>query len=344
MKTNKYTSHNKYKHINSILIFSVLLVILIGIIPISLITGPANLGFQKLLEFFCGNTDTITKIIITDIRLPRIILALLVGTALAASGVVFQGLLTNPLAGPFTLGISSGAAFGASLAILTGLSTWMLPFAGLLGAGLALIAVMLLSGRNGGLQPGTLVLAGIVIGSIFSAALSLIKSLSGESLSSIVFWIMGSLSGRGWQEVKIFIPYLIIGMTGMFIYARDLDCICLGDDHAHSLGVDVTSVKRLLIFFASMTAAAAVSVSGIIGFIGLIVPHAIRMLAGPSHRKLLILSAIAGAILLLAADTLARSLSHNGEIPVGVITALLGGPFFCLLLTHRQSSSGAGYI
>lgn len=335
--------HNYPEEKRTIIILSVLLLALLMVVPIALTTGPAHLGLKDVFHSLRGNAGNMTNLVIVNIRLPRIILAMLVGAALATSGAVFQGLLTNPLAGPFTLGISSGAAFGASLAILAGVSTWILPFAGLLGATLALVSVMLLSGKNDGFQPRTLILAGIVIGSIFSAALSLIKSLSGESLSSIVFWIMGSLSSRGWLEVRMFIPYLIIGIIGMVICARDLDYLCLGDEHAHSLGVDVVSIRRLLIFFASMTAASAVSVSGIIGFVGLVVPHAVRMILGPSHRRLLLISALAGAVLLLAADTLARALSYHSEIPVGVITALLGGPFFCFLLTRRQSS-GAGSI
>lgn len=292
------------------------------------------------MSVLTGSADAGTRLVVVDIRIPRMALAFLVGAALAASGVVFQGLLTNPLAGPFTIGISSGAAFGASLAILVGLSAWCLPFAALLGAAIALGTVLLLSDGTGGLQPRTLVLAGIVVGSIFSAALSLIKSLSGESLTAIVFWIMGSLSSRGWLEVKIFLPYLIVGLIGMIIYARDLDCLCLGDDHAHSLGVDVAATRRVLIFFASMTAASAVAVSGVIGFVGLVVPHALRMMLGPAHRRLLLLSTVSGGTLLLYADTLARSLSHYGEVPVGVITALLGGPFFCIILTRRRSRGG----
>ncbi len=336
---SKITDKFQGKH-RTVPVLFLLLLLLVIILPLALTTGPAHLGLGDVWRSFCSDANAMTRLVIIDIRLPRILLALMVGSALAASGVVFQGLLTNPLAGPFTLGVSSGAAFGASIAILVGVSTWGLPFAALIGAAIALGAVLMLSGRAGGLEPRTLVLAGIVIGSILSAGLSLVKSLSGESLSSIVFWIMGSLSSRGWLEVRIFIPYLLVGLVGMAICADDLDCLCLGDDHAHSLGVNVRSSRRLLIFFAAMTAAAAVAVSGIIGFVGLVVPHAMRMILGPAHRRLLLISSLAGAVLLLGADTLARALSFHGEIPVGVITALIGGPFFCFLLTRRKSSGG----
>ncbi len=331
---NMYKPESRHSR-RTVRVLLFLILALFIILPVSLMVGPADIDVSQIGDMLSGTGDSTSLLIVQDIRIPRMLLAFLVGTALAVAGVVFQGLLTNPLAGPFTLGISSGAAFGASLAILAGLSAWCLPFTALAGAAATLGVVLLLS-RGTGLQPGNLILAGIVVGSILSAAISLVKSLSGESLSAIVFWIMGSLSGRGWLEIRLFLPYLVIGLLGIFIYARDLDLLCLGDDHAHSLGVDVTSSRRLLIFFASMVAAAAVAVSGIIGFVGLVVPHALRMLLGPSHRKLAVLSALAGGTLLLYADTLARALSFSGEIPVGVITALLGGPFFCVLLTQRR--------
>lgn len=312
--------------------------ILLLLIPISLSTGPAQIGLKELLAVFNGHATENMELIINSIRLPRMVLAFLVGAALAMSGGVFQGLLTNPLAGPFTLGISSGSAFGACLAILIGLPFWGVPFAALAGAGLTMLLVFWLCGSHETLEPKSLILAGIIVGSILSAAISLIKTLSGDSLSSIVFWIMGSLSGRGWTEVKLFLPYLITGTIGMLMYARDLDLLSLGSDHAHTTGIDVRRSRHLLIFFASMVAAAAVAVSGIIGFIGLIVPHALRMTLGPAHRRLLLFSALLGGIVLLAGDTLARALSGKGEIPVGVITALLGGPFFCLLLKQRKAA------
>ena len=318
-------------------IVGVILLALAALLPVSLLTGPADIHIGTLADILHGTGGETAELVLFGIRLPRMVLAFMVGAALAISGVVFQGLLTNPLAGPFTLGISSGSAFGASLAILAGLPFWGIPFSALSGAALTLFLVFRLSSSCQDLEPRSLILAGIVIGSILSAAISLIKTLSGDSLSSIVFWIMGSLSGRGWTEVKLLLPYLITGTVGILIYARDLDLLSLGSDQAHAGGIDVRRSRQLLIFFASMTAAAAVAVSGIIGFIGLIVPHALRQLLGPGHRRLTILSIAVGGTLLLAGDTLARALSGNGEIPVGIITALLGGPFFCLLLKKNPT-------
>jgi iron complex transport system permease protein len=212
------------------------------------------------------------------------------------------------------------------------------------GALITLFIVLLLSMERQSLEPRNLVLAGIIVSSFFSAGISFAKSLSGDSLQSIVFWIMGSLSGKMWVDLQIFIPYFIVTVVCLLIYGRDLDLLSLGDDHAHSLGVDVSRTRYILIITASMLAAAAVSVSGVIGFVGLVVPHLIRMICGPSHRKLLLVSFLGGGILLVCADSLARVLAGYAEIPVGVITSLIGGPFFCyLLLTRRFSiSSGRG--
>jgi iron complex transport system permease protein len=306
----------------------------------ALLVGAADLPAAEVFRALAGHGEEGVRLIVLDIRLPRVVLAFLVGSALAVSGVVFQGLLVNPLAGPYTLGISSGAAFGASLAIWAGTALWSLPLAALGGAGLTLLAVLLLSRGSAGHEPRSLILAGIVVGAILSAAVSLIKTLSGESLSAIVFWIMGSLSGRGWDEVRTLTPYLAVGLAGILVFARDLDLLCLGTDHAHAAGVDVRAHRQLLLVFASLVAAAAVSVSGVIGFVGLVAPHTFRMLLGPGHRRLTLFSLFGGGLLLVYADTLARWLSRGGDLPVGVVTALLGGPLFCVLLARRQRSEG----
>lgn len=308
------------------------------IAPLSLMVGRADIAAADVFRVLAGRGDEWTRLIVLDIRLPRAILAFMVGAALAVSGVVFQGLLVNPLAGPYTLGISSGAAFGASLAIWLGAAMWALPLAALFGAGLTLLAVLLLSRGSSSCEPRSLILAGIVVGAVFSAAVSLIKILSGESLSAIVFWIMGSLSGRGWNEARVFTPYLVVSLIGFFALARDLDLLCLGTDHAHAAGVDARAHRQMLLAFASIMAAAAVSVSGVIGFVGLVAPHTFRMLLGPSHRRLGLFSFFGGGLLLVCADTLARYLSRSGDLPVGVLTALLGGPLFCAVLFGRKHS------
>jgi iron complex transport system permease protein len=313
------------------------------LIAASLFVGPSHLSFQQVMNALCGKETGMISAIVNDIRLPRILLAYSVGAALAVSGVVFQGLLGNPLAGPFTLGISSGAAFGATIAIFLGLAVGIIPIAAMIGALLTLLIVLILSMERRALEPRNLVLAGIIVSSFFSAGISFAKSLSGDSLQSIVFWIMGSLSGKMWIDLQIFIPYFMVTVICLLVYGRDLDILSLGDDHAHSLGVDVSRTRYILIITASMLAAAAVSVSGVIGFVGLVVPHLMRMICGPSHRKLLMTSFFGGGILLVCADSLARLLAGYAEIPVGVITSLIGGPFFCyLLLTRRFSISAKG--
>ncbi len=291
-----------------------------------------------------GDAET-ARYIVLHVRLVRVVLALMVGASLALSGAVYQGVLLNPLADPFTLGVSTGAAFGASLAILSGLSAWKLaglgtlPAAAFAGALGALFLVLLLGRLDGQLQTTTLVLAGIIVSTFLSAWISLLKSLNEESLSTIVFWIMGSLSGRTWIHLLIILPYLVIGGAAVFAHVRELDILALGDIPAHQMGVSVPRIRFRLLASASLITAAAVSVSGVIGFVGLVVPHLVRLLLGPQHHRLLPASLAAGALLTLLSDTVARSLLPGGEeIPLGVVTAILGAPVFCYLLIHKRGT------
>jgi len=308
--------------------------------------GSSGLGWADLgraLAETVGLTeqrmDPVERAILLNVRLSRVALAALVGGGLGAAGVVFQGILLNPLADPYTVGVSSGAALGASVAILAGLggyTAWglgLLPLSAFAGALIALGAVQLLAASRGFGGSGTLILAGIVVSTTLSAGISLLKSLNEESVSSIVFWIMGSFSGRGWGHVGFSAPYVAIGVATALWLGRDLDLLALGDEGARQLGVDAASVRRWLLVSASVVTGACVAVSGVIGFVGLVVPHLARIAVGPGHRRLLVSSALAGAMLLTLADALARTILPGGqEIPVGVVTALLGGPFFCYLL------------
>jgi iron complex transport system permease protein len=290
--------------------------------------------------------DPTLAAVVLDLRLSRIVLAFLVGAALASSGVVYQGLLQNPLADPFTLGVSGGAAFGASMAVMLGLTGiaagapayGFLPLFSLLGALGALAAVIALGRMAGPLRRETLVLAGIVVATFLSALISLIKSLDEESVSAIVFWIIGSFQGRTWSHVRLFLPYFAIGMVVIARYSRELDLLALGDVQARQLGVETGRVRLMLLIGASLAAAGAVAVSGVIGFVGLVVPHVVRLVQGAEHRPLLVGSALLGGLLMVWSDVLARTLLSGGaELPVGVITALLGAPFFCLLLGRRRA-------
>jgi iron complex transport system permease protein len=287
--------------------------------------------------------DRTTEVVIWGIRLSRVVLSGLVGASLAVAGVVFQGLLLNPLADPFTLGVSTGAAFGVALLVMLGaggsfLGLSPLPLGALAGALGAMVAVLVLSRESGRIRKESLILAGIVVSTFLSALISLIKSLDEESLSAIVFWIMGSFSGRGWIHVGFLLPYAAAGLFLALGHSRELDILALGEEQSQTLGVAVSRVRLKLLLGASLLTAGAVSVSGVIGFVGLVVPHLVRVLAGPSHGRLLILSACVGALTLIWADVLARVLLASGqELPVGVVTALLGGPFFFYLLKSRRT-------
>jgi iron complex transport system permease protein len=300
-----------------------------------------------------GGVPASTRMIVLDVRLPRIIVALLVGAALGMSGAVFQGLLLNPLADPFTIGVSAGAAFGATVAIMLqgcGLLV-VLPFLGhpavlpvfaFGGAVLSLVFVYIIARDQGSIMPESLILAGVIVASFLSALISFLKSIAGETLSAIVFWIMGSLSGRIWTHALVLLPYVLI--LGLFMQAgaRQLNLIAMGDVTALQLGVDVQRVRRRLLVAASLLTAAAVSISGVIGFVGLVVPHINRLIIGPNHRVLIPASALLGGGILVLADTLARTVAGATEIPVGVVTALLGAPFFCYIFKRRFHSGHGG--
>jgi iron complex transport system permease protein len=303
----------------------------------------ARLWISLLDREAAAGIDETLRYIAIHVRLARICLALVVGGALATAGAVYQGVLLNPLADPFTLGVSTGAAFAAALGILLGwggihaMGVSALPLLAFLGAIAALYLVYVLGRWDGRVHPTTLVLAGIIVSTFLSAWISLMKSLHEESLAAIVFWVMGSLSGRGWLHVLLVTPYLLVGGVVVWAYGRELDLLCLGDVQAQQLGVDVPRVRLVLLITASLMTAAAVSVSGVIGFVGLVVPHLVRMTLGPKHRRLLPVTLVVGGLLVLLADTLARSVLPRGaEMPVGVVTAILGGPFFCLLLLQRK--------
>jgi len=329
------------------LLLAGLAAVLLAVMVIAAGVGPYKLGYAYLfglVKRWAGGgpldaSETTALAVFFHIRVARILLAGLVGLGLSLAGTAFQGLLLNPLADPFTLGVAAGAAFGASLALTLGVSGAVLgalglvPLAALAGALVALALVLALGRMAGSFQHGTLILAGVIVSAFLSSLISLVKFLYADSLSTIVFWIMGSFSARGWAHLLFALPYVLGGSLLLLLYARELNLLALGDAAAQQLGLAVGRVRLVLLLAASLITAGAVAVSGIIGFVGLIVPHLMRLLVGPDHRRLLPAAALAGAALLIAADTLARGLLPYGqEVPVGIITALLGGPFFCYLL------------
>jgi iron complex transport system permease protein len=293
-------------------------------------------GHESLID----GMDKLFPVVVFEVRLPRILSAAIVGAGLAVSGVVFQGILLNPLADPYTLGVSAGAAFGASLAILLNIGfmgTASVPLFAFIGAVATLFFVMYLSASGGGVSSTNLILSGIIVAAILSAGISFLKYIADEQVAVIIFWLMGSFGSKTWTDVGLTFVFVGCGFLIFMFFARDLNLMSLGDRTASSLGVDTKKVTLTLLITASMVAAICVSVSGIIGFVGLLIPHMMRLLTGPDNRRLIPISFLAGAILLLAADTITRAVLPS-EIPIGVLTALIGGPFFCYIFRQQQKA------
>ncbi len=275
--------------------------------------------------------------IVTGIRLPRIVLAATVGFALAAAGTVMQGFFRNPMADPSIIGVSSGAAVGA-VAFLV--APTVVPFglglqlSAFVGATVTAFAVYMIATEDGRTPVATLLLAGIAIQTFLGAVISFLQINAGESLEQVVYWLMGHLHTSTWADVRLSLPVVLVSFALLYAYAEDLNVLLLGEEDARTLGIEVEWTKRILLATASIVTAAAVAVSGVIGFVGLIVPHMMRLLVGPDHRILLPTSALAGAAFLVATDTVARA--GPAEVPVGIVTAALGAPFFLYLLRTRE--------
>ena len=328
----------------TLIIFSSVILIVFVIFLVSISLGSTYIPIDNIFEilFFNKSDMKAQKLIIEKIRLPRIILSFLVGTGLAISGVIFQGVIRNPMVDPYIVGISAGAGTGVTVAVITGIS-WnflgidTLPLMAFLGAIFTVYIVYQLAKVKNKLPVMTFLLAGVAMGFVLNAVQSFLMVLGADNLHKIVYWLMGSVANGGWNEVKIMLPYYLAGMIPILFYLKDLNLILLGEESAQYLGVEVERVKKILIISATLVTASVVSVSGNIGFIGLIVPHIARMLIGPDHRKLLPLAAFIGGIFLLISDDIARSLLPPLEIPVGIITALAGGPYFIYLLRKKKN-------
>ncbi|MCB2185252.1 MAG: iron ABC transporter permease [Deltaproteobacteria bacterium] len=330
-----------------------LLLVGLGVLLACLIVGAAGLGFihitpgqvSRIIAWrlgaspdLVGGLDPLFRQVVLEVRLPRILTAAVVGGGLALAGVVFQGILLNPLADPFTLGVSSGAAFGAAVSLWLGLNflgPYTVGLLAFLGAVVTLLVVLALSTVRGQTSPNHLILSGVIVAAILSAGISFIKYLADEQVSVIIFWLMGSFVSKTWVDLGLTLAVTSLGFLVCLFYARDLNILSLGNRSAQALGVETKKVRLTLLITASLVSAVCVSVSGIIGFVGLLIPHLMRFLVGPDNRLLLPASALAGALLLLAADTVTRAaLPH--EVPIGVLTALIGGPFFCYVFRLKQ--------
>lgn len=334
--------HSK-KRLRWLVIFICLILGFIVTIIIALTLGPVNIPtstvFKILFQFPQFWPDSYS-IIVMEVRLPRILLCALVGSALAVAGCAMQGLFKNPMASPYILGISSGAAFGASLAIVLGTGVFAIPFMAFSFALITIFVVYNIARVKGRVPMETLLLAGIAIGTFFAAQVSFMQYIAGEELRSIVFWLMGGFWTSSWDKVAIAFPLILLGVVVIMFFSRDLNLVLMGEEHALDLGIKVESVKKIILIFASLVTAAAVAVSGIIGFVGLIIPHIMRIIVGPDHRILLPSSCLVGAIFLIWADTLARTMIQPTELPVGIITASFGAPFFLYLLRKRKRVTG----
>lgn len=281
--------------------------------------------------------------IIIQIRMPRILAGALVGAALAAAGVVYQGIFKNPMADPYVLGVSAGAAVGASLAIVLGIGFTLLgvstvPISAFIGSLAAVFMVYNISKVGSRVPVTTLLLSGIAVSIFLSAIVAVLQVIAGERLHIIVFWLMGGFSYVEWKDVWAILPLICLGTVAIYLYARDLNILALGEETAQHLGVNVENVKKLLLIFGSLVTASAVSISGLIAFIGLVIPHITRIIVGPDHRILLPTSIIVGAFFLVVCDAVARVIVSPVELPVGIITALSGGPFFIYLLRKKKES------
>ena len=281
------------------------------------------------------------RLVVEQLRLPRVVVASLVGAALGVAGATMQALFRNPMADPGIIGVSAGGATGAVLSIAFGLNrafALALPLFSFLGAMGAALLVYGISAIGGRVSMATLLLAGVAVAAFLSAVVSAVVVLVPENaaLREILFWLAGGLDSRSWEHVRIAAPFIVLSTVAIMVFSRDLNLLMLGDDDARSLGVRVDLIRPLLIVAATMATGVAVAVSGIIGFVGLVVPHVLRIVLGPDNRVLIPASAFAGAVFLLIADTVARTVVQPAELRVGIVTAFVGAPFFLFLLVHNR--------
>lgn len=321
-------------------LYGILLPVLLLVLVMAINVGPVDIDLGKAIQDWLNDQTTIESLILFDIRLPRSLLAMLIGATLGLAGASLQGLLRNPLAEPGIIGVSNGAALGAVIVFyygIAGIAWFLLPLGGLIGALVAMIIIFLLVGQNRSII--TLILAGIAINAIGGAfiALALNFAESPYAMQEIVFWLLGSVSNRSVNELYIAMPFMLVGWGMMLYCGRFLNALTLGEETAKSMGFNVARMRLVLILGVTASVGAAVSVAGNIGFVGLVVPHLIRPFVAYEPRRLLLSSAITGAILLLIADIVVQILSDKGEMKLGVITALVGAPFFLFLILKSRN-------
>jgi iron complex transport system permease protein len=327
-----------------LLVGAVLLAVGVGAVWISPSTTLRLVAWKLGIAGRPAGVPQSLEIILFELRIPRVLLAVVVGAALAAAGTVFQALFRNPLADPAIIGVSSGAALGAVAAMLVtggfagGLVVPAAAFVGALAAG----ALVYRIARVGpAVQVATLLLAGIAVAALISAVMALILTYSGERIRSIYFWLLGGLAARSWESLGASAPIAALGVAAALGTAGHLNLVALGEERAAQLGLEVERFKRIALATGALLTGAAVAVAGVVGFVGLMTPHLLRLFLGADHRRLLPASVLGGAVLMVLADLAARTVRSPEEIPVGAVTALLGGPFFLYLLRRQRREAGA---
>lgn len=333
------------------LVVTILVVLLMVMSALALALGAVSIPFSTTLSLVLQpwklwqGQHSSSQLILVQLRLPRILLGILAGSGLAMCGGVMQGLFRNPLADPYLLGIASGASTGAALCIVLGWrsSPLMLTLFAFGGGLLAVFLVMQVArSRWGQLSPITLILAGVAMSSMFSAVTSFLIFFTGrEEREQIVFWLMGDLGHSTWQQLGLLAPLTLLAAGGILWFVRDLNALALGEDMATHLGLNPQRSQGWLLFWSTLLTAGIVGICGTIGFVGLLIPHGVRLVIGPDHRRLLPLSFLGGAVFLVGCDLLARLLARPSELPIGLMTALFGAPFFLFLLRRHQRHGGS---
>ncbi|NDL57500.1 putative F420-0 ABC transporter permease subunit [Phytoactinopolyspora mesophila] len=328
---------------SGVLVLSVTVAVTIGSADISMLDVWRSIGAHIGLDRLGLEPAALSRQldgIVWDVRLPRVLTAAAVGAALALCGAVMQTLTRNPLADPYLLGLSSGASVGAVIVLVLGVSQFALPVAAFGGALLALTATLTLANRRGELPPTRTVLAGLAVSYLCSAITSFVIfwSATGDSYRGILSWLLGSLGGKSWDDVAIVTTAVVVIGAALLTRTRTLDAFAFGDGTASALGVNVNATRWTMLSLVALLTGAAVAVSGAIGFVGLMIPHAVRLMAGAGHKRVLPLAALVGASFMIWADTLARTMFDPRELPVGVVTAFLGAPAFAILLRRRRMS------
>jgi iron complex transport system permease protein len=326
-------------------------VALLAVVIVSTAIGPADLSISTVigvllshipLVHYHSSASTIDQGIVWEIRLPRVILGGMVGAMLAAGGASYQGVFRNPLADPYLLGVAAGAGLGATIVIVSHWGTAsMLPVAAFIGGTAAVTLTYLVGARFGGRSSGTsVVLAGVAVAALFTAAQTALQQQHSADLQAVYAWILGSLNFATWSDVWLILPYVAVSTTVLLMHRRLLDVLRLGEEEASSLGVNPRRVRLVVVAAATLGTAAAVSVSGLIGFVGIIVPHVVRLTTNASYRVVLPVSIVGGATFLILADLVARTIESPAEVPLGVVTAFVGGPFFIFVLRSRRAHQG----